>query len=236
MSRGPKRAAGGATAPGPAWEAYQEEVWAVGLEFYRDKIRRLDRGGGALLDLGCGAGQWSVAALQEGMAVTASDTMICSKAAEVARRYPQLRLVQADSCRLPFEDGRFDVVLCELLLPYVDVEKTLAEAHRVLKAGGVLHATCHGPGYYLMQFFREATTPGMKPRRRALTLCYTLLHRCLGLSSYHYETFQSAGQMRRALHLAGFGIRELKAGGHPLIKRDTYLGLATFFEFTARRE
>lgn len=74
--------------------------------------------------------------------------------------------VQADASLLPFGDGLFDVVICAELLEHVPQPlEVLAEAHRVLKAGGELVITVpflvpiHGDPYdygrYTPTFWQE---------------------------------------------------------------------------------
>ena len=50
---------------------------------------------------------------------------------------------------LPFEDGRFDVVVATQMLEHVpDPARVLREAHRVLRPGGVLLLSTHGTTVY----------------------------------------------------------------------------------------
>ncbi|MBI4584893.1 MAG: methyltransferase domain-containing protein [Planctomycetes bacterium] len=52
-------------------------------------------------------------------------------------RPPNLRFVQGDAHRLPFEEGRFDTAYCRYVLEHVaSPVKVLMEIRRVLKAGG----------------------------------------------------------------------------------------------------
>jgi SAM-dependent methyltransferase len=46
----------------------------------------------------------------------------------------------ADATRLPFADGGFDLVFCQLALLWMPLEATVAEIRRVLQPGGVLVA------------------------------------------------------------------------------------------------
>jgi len=51
----------------------------------------------------------------------------------------------ADCVQLPLKDSGVDLILANLILPWVDVPKTLLEAARVLKPGGLLVISTLGP-------------------------------------------------------------------------------------------
>ncbi|MGI5984783.1 MAG: class I SAM-dependent methyltransferase [Oscillospiraceae bacterium] len=93
-----------------------------------------------ILDVGIGAGELAVMLAKKGYDVTGVDFSahmldeadFCSSENGVA-----LTLVLSDADHLPFETGKFDVVLCRniaWLMPYP--EKAIQEWHRVLKPGG----------------------------------------------------------------------------------------------------
>jgi ubiquinone/menaquinone biosynthesis C-methylase UbiE len=218
------------------WFTYENEMWNVGLDYYRDRIRNLNCQNGILLDIGCGPGQWSAAAAEEGFTVIGCDKKIANKAFKI-RGIPHLTLLQASAETLPFRNNTFNVVLCELVLPYVNVERCINEISRVMKPTGLFHGVCHGPGYYLMQAINETKRlEGKALRRRVIVLGYTLIHRTLHLKDYFYETYQSAHEINRILSRSGMSTVFVQPGGHPVIKRKSFLGLTTFFEFLARKQ
>lgn len=58
------------------------------------------------------------------------------------QHYPAVELKEADAAALPFEDGSFDIVVMNFGLPHFAYpERALAEAQRVLRAGGRIAAT-----------------------------------------------------------------------------------------------
>jgi SAM-dependent methyltransferase len=79
------------------------------------------------------------AALPESVAVVATDLnqpMLDEAAALGTARPVEWR--RADAMQLPFQDATFDAVVCQFgVMFFTDKQKAFAEAHRVLKPGGV---------------------------------------------------------------------------------------------------
>lgn len=116
-----------------------------------------------VLELGCGAGQWSVWLARHGARVTGLD--LSSRQLEHARRNVAaagvvVQLLQASAEWLPLDSARFDLILSDHgAMSWGNPDRTVAEVARVLRLGGVLvfcvtsplFATCwderlEGPG------------------------------------------------------------------------------------------
>lgn len=106
----------------------------------RDVRRLLPRAsaGQALLDIGCGTGHWSAFFAEMGYRVTGVD--IAETMIEVARSaVPQCTFQVADACRLPFDDGTFDVAAAMATLAFVpDAAAAVGEMARCTTTGGRL--------------------------------------------------------------------------------------------------
>ena len=105
---------------------------------WRGKVRKAvdPQAGQAILDLAAGTGSSSIAFVGEGIRVVASD-FSQGMLAEGRKRHPQLEFVFADATKLPFKADEFDATTISFgLRNVVDVDKALAEMHRVTKPGG----------------------------------------------------------------------------------------------------
>ncbi|WP_042390227.1 class I SAM-dependent methyltransferase, partial [Streptacidiphilus melanogenes] len=124
----------------------------------------------SVLDLGCADG--GLLALFGARGVeTLAGVDLSSRELEIARRRPELadaRLHHGRAQELPFADHSFDAVVSHMaLMLMADVEQVVAEAARVLVAGGVLAvAVGGGPvGGEAMELFLELATPYLMSTR-----------------------------------------------------------------------
>lgn len=98
-----------------------------------------------LVDIGCGPGTITAAFAGAVRSVIGIDKepKAIERADQLARErnLASLRFTQADMTSLPFGDGEIDAVFFHAVLYHLDaplLQKTLAEARRVLKRGGVI--------------------------------------------------------------------------------------------------
>jgi SAM-dependent methyltransferase len=97
-----------------------------------------DVAGKDVLENGCGAAQWSRALARRGARVTGLDLSGAqlAHAREAGADFP---LVQASAESLPFPDDSFDVVFADHgAFTFADPYRTIPEAARVLRPGGLL--------------------------------------------------------------------------------------------------
>ena len=133
----------------------------VGLKHYTriaaTLVEGLDIQGKEVLDIGCGTGVVSLLLLEKGakkvICGDQSEYMLgqCRKKAEAAG-YDKGRIEfrQLDAEDLPFEDDRLDAVVSSMVMGMVpDQKKMVTEMARVLRPGGGLGLSTHGPTHYL---------------------------------------------------------------------------------------
>lgn len=129
-AHGPQLAASGGAAWG-VWQLPESELRVLGDVRDRD-----------VLELGCGAAQWSIALAARGARVTGLD--LSSRQLEHARALMdaagiEFPLVHADAERTPFADESFDIVFCDYgAMTFADPLRTVPEAARLLRDGGLL--------------------------------------------------------------------------------------------------
>jgi SAM-dependent methyltransferase len=101
-----------------------------------------DVGDKDVLELGCGGAQWSTALARQGARPVGLD--LSERQLAHARRLRQetgiaFPLVQASGERLPFADASFDLVFADHgAFSFADPDRTIPEAARVLRPGGLL--------------------------------------------------------------------------------------------------
>jgi SAM-dependent methyltransferase len=92
-----------------------------------------------VLEFGCGAAQWTLALQRSGTRAVGVDLSEEQLAHARRRSREPLRLVQANAEELPFRSESFDVVFCDHgATSWARPNRTIAEASRVLRTGGIL--------------------------------------------------------------------------------------------------
>jgi SAM-dependent methyltransferase len=134
---GPQLAASGGTAWG-VWQLPESELQVLG------DVREKD-----VLELGCGAAQWSIALHGAGARVTGLDNssvQLEQARALMARAGADFPLVHCAAEATPFADGSFDVVFCDHgAMAFADPHRTVPEAARLLRPGGLLAFSMNTP-------------------------------------------------------------------------------------------
>ena len=100
-----------------------------------------------VLELGCGAAQWSIALAGRGARVTGldlSEEQLRHARAAAAEAAVEVELVHAGAEDVPLPDASFDVVFCDHgAIGWADPLALIPEAARLLRPGGLL-AWCWG--------------------------------------------------------------------------------------------
>jgi len=147
-----------------AWDAYSDEyqqrhggqlaesggnAWGT-AQIPEAELRVLgDVSGLDVLELGCGAAQWSIALALRGARAVGLD--VSSRQLEHARRLMadsgvDFPLIHASAEDVPVADAAFDIVFCDHgAMTFADPYRTVSEAARLLRPGGLLAFNHHSP-------------------------------------------------------------------------------------------
>ena len=159
---GPQLAASGGLAWG-VWQLPESELQILG-----------DVAGREILELGCGAAQWSIALHRLGADVTgldASERQLEHARSLMAQAAVDFPLVHGSAEATPFGDESFDVVFCDYgAMTFADPYRTVPEAARILRSGGLLAFSTGTP------ILDIAWTPGDDHAGDRLVLDYWDLH------------------------------------------------------------
>jgi ubiquinone/menaquinone biosynthesis C-methylase UbiE len=161
-----------------------------------------------VLDLGCGSGRdlasWGVTASDEVTGLDIDD----SRLAIAKVQFPNRTYLQGAGECLPFEDESFDRVISTVALPYMNIQKTLAEIHRILIPGGGLSLSLHLPSFTIAELLHNAIPKPVPTLFRLYVMANGLLFHCtgrtVGFVRGRTESFQTERGMRVALNRAGF--------------------------------
>src|SRR3954469_16338682 len=121
--------------------------------------------GSAVLDVATGPGYAAALAAGRGAKVVAVD-FSREMLALAAKLHPEIDFRQADANALPFEDGTFDAVVSNLLMPHVsDLPAVVREFARVVRPGGRVALTTWDPEppTYLRAMFELVAAAGAVP-------------------------------------------------------------------------
>lgn len=119
---------------------YDHVVGPALLPVHRAMAQRLAPCGGSILDLCCGTGLMAAQALRLGLAVTGVD-LSPHMLAVARRKRPGAHYIQADAAILPLPDSSFNGAAISFALhekPLSAARAILAEAHRVVRPGGLI--------------------------------------------------------------------------------------------------
>ncbi len=127
---GAQLAASGGLAWG-VWRIPEAELGVLGVVENRD-----------ILELGCGAAQWSIALAKRGarpVGLDLSESQLACARVLMAEAGVDFPLVHASAEAVPLPDASFDIVFCDYgAMTFADPYLTVPEAARLLRGGGLL--------------------------------------------------------------------------------------------------
>lgn len=140
----------------------------------REMVRRRFGGfeGETVLDLGCGAGEYTAYFSTVGARAVGCDGSR-NMLAIARKKYPGclFKLADIEKKPLPYPSREFDLVFSNLVfMDIADIESPLREVRRVLKPGGIFYMTIVHPAFYDAEWVPDASGfCGAKRMTRYLT-------------------------------------------------------------------
>lgn len=218
------------------WAGYVADSWArlergeVTAEFERMVRPYVGRPPRDILDVGTGPGHFLCALHRKYPEATLTGLDADADHVAVARKDLEERGVVADllvasGAELPFADARFDLVVCQMVMPYSrDDRAFLAELARVLRPGGVLWFATHGLGFYAV---RIASRGGYEKLRYSASVVAGVMSVVSGWKPIS-DTPVTLGWLRRTLRSLGLDVRASESG-------ERYAALPKFIYATATK-
>jgi SAM-dependent methyltransferase len=179
-----------------------------------------DVAGKDVLELGCGAAQWSILLAQRGARVVGLDNS--ARQLEHARQLTaaagvDFPLVHASADDVPLPAGSFDVVFCDHgAMTFADPYRTVPEAARLLRPGG-LFAFSHSAPLAMCCWSEESET-----MERHLVSPYFGMHRFDDLPDEPVEFNLPYGEWIRLFREHGFRVEALVEVQPPAGAETTY--------------
>jgi ubiquinone/menaquinone biosynthesis C-methylase UbiE len=161
-----------------------------------------------VLDLGCGSGadltSWGVSSTDEVTGIDVDNARLQNAKA----RFPGRTHQPGNGECLTFPAESFDRVVSLVALPYMNIQKTLPEIHRVLVPGGGLTLSLHPPSFTISELLHNAFPKPVATLFRLYVLANGLWFHCTGRTASFLhrrtESFQTERGMTLALYRAGF--------------------------------
>ncbi len=127
---------------GEEWKTFHQfsegDLKQAGNEYFDIVTDKMLNKNSAVLDIGCGSGRWSYFIADKVKSVEAIDPSdAVYSAAQLLASKTNVRVTQASTDTIPFDNNSFDFVLCLGVLHHIpDTQKALTDAVTKLKIGG----------------------------------------------------------------------------------------------------
>lgn len=182
-------------------------AWGV-WQIPEDELRVLgDVSGLDVLELGCGAAQWSIELARRGARATGLDLsprQLDHAAALIDAAGVDVRLIEASAESVPLPDASLDVIFCDHgAMLYADPYVTVPETARLLRDGGLLAFSMHTP------IAEACWPPGAEGPIERLANEYFGMYRVDLGGAAHAEFQLPYGEWIRLFTRSGFVVEEL---------------------------
>src|SRR5438309_10577472 len=212
---------------------YEDAVTDMGFAHWENKVKAFGLvEHEAVLDVGCGPGQWlPVLAKHNGRVVGVDVADLLEFARRHTRDLGNVGLSRMAGEHLALSDASFDALLCYGVLPYVAHELALSEFARVLRPGGRLVLGSAGYGYYLKNISEGLRHGDVEAVRYGLDI---LLVKARPFVQPQVTSWSRRG-LRRLVKRHGFTVEAVASDPPDAAWPKTYSGASFFSVVTATK-
>ena len=183
------------------------------IDYYQTRLRELGfTGFSAVLDAGCGMGQWSLAMARLNSHVIGADInvgrLLVANDIASTMAIKNVKFQFSGAERSPYDDESFDAIFCYGVFMFTHMPSALREFNRVLKPGGRIYLNVNSLGWY----FHLLIDRGLKKRNftMAKTSLRMLLKTWFGKKQ---NVIVSPRRLRKMLLQAGFRVTAIGPEG-----------------------
>ncbi len=230
--------------------SFLKRVYSKNINKYRERIKMIGfEDKNAVLDAGCGFGQWlfSLADMNKkvvGIDFSQERVDVCKEIAQ-KNNINNVEVIKSSITNTELKEESFDAIFSYSSIYFTDYRKTLKEFYRLLKKGGVLYFTTNSWGKYISDIINNPyPTSDFYPRWYAIkTIWNTFKNKREGFSMENGALVMSKKKTKRIMQKIGFYDIRIDYDGHlctkdreplPLVP-ETYIGMTHSFEVLARK-
>lgn len=218
---------------------YAQGMYALGRNHWEQHVIQLGlTGHQAVLDLGCGVGQWLPILAQYNGRVVGIDPEagLLEIAANHVNGAPNINLARSLAEPLCFQLRSFSAVLCYAVLHYTNHEKVVQEINQVLEPGGRLVLGLPGLGYYLNHVIEGVRFRNLRAVRYGIEPIITYWAQLCWGRHTQAVTYWTQRRVRRLLQAHGFDVLRVMPSRMDPTFPEFYLGSLYFFCAEARKK
>jgi SAM-dependent methyltransferase len=212
-------------------------VWKTDAEVYINRLKAIGFSGlGAVLDAGCGYGQWSIhlAAINKQVHCIDFDPNRINILSAIAEQVKadNLKAMVGSIEAIEFPDNTFDAVFSYSVLLMTDYKKAVKEFLRVLKPNGKLYICSNGLGWYLHNILTgHNSSTDFDARQMGIeTIENTFDYLATGVKRPGTQIVIPGRQLRKELENNGFTVISLNGDGEFTV--DNTIQPHSFFQGT----
>lgn len=227
--------------PDTSWETGRKEIYNYGIEYWENKLDKLNlrQKGIDILEIGSGNGQWLIAFSKFANRVEGIEPgkEILEYSLQKFKEYnvdKKIKVTQSFSDKLPQNDKSFDLVFCAGVFMFTKQKETLKEFYRVLKDDGKITLVVNGLGYYIMRLIEGMSYLSLTKTKLGLAVIFNTIFKWvfkkeIGTSAVSYN------EMIKMTEISGLNIVNAQIWLDQEKYPFEHFGFVTSYAFTIKK-